>query len=135
MDDEAWKKKLTPEQYKVLRQKSTEAPYSGDFLYNDKKGVYTCVACGNQLFNSETKYESKTPGLLGWPSFQDVINEGSVKLQDDNGMGMRRTEVVCAKCGGHLGHLFDDELSPNGKHYCINSVCLGFTPTDTEVKK
>lgn len=134
MDDEAWRKKLTTDQYKVLREKATEAPYSGDFLYHDKEGTYTCVACGNELFKSDTKYESKTPGLLGWPSFQDVIKEGSVKLQDDNTMGMHRIEVVCAKCGGHLGHLFNDELSPNGKHYCINSVCLGFTPEEKKEK-
>ncbi len=125
MDDD-WKQKLTPEQYKVLREKGTAAPFSGELLENEAAGKYVCVACGNELFSSDTKYESKTPGLIGWPSFQDVLNKGSVKLQDDNSGGMHRTEVVCAKCEGHLGHLFDDELSPNGKHYCINSVCLGF---------
>ena len=82
------------------------------------------------LFNSSSKYESKTPGLIGWPSFQEVIDSGAVKLQSDDSLGMKRTEVVCAKCGGHLGHLFDDELSPNGKHYCINYVCLEFDSGD-----
>ncbi len=126
MNDKDWQKKLSPEQYRVMRQKGTEAPFSGEFLQNKKSGKYACVACGNELFDTESQYESKTPGLIGWPSFKEVINSGAVKLQDDDSMGMKRTEVVCAKCGGHLGHLFDDELSPNGKHYCINSVCLAF---------
>ena len=128
--DDDWKNKLTAEQYKVLREKGTEAPFSGEFLGNYQDGTYTCVACGNKLFSSSTKYESKTPGLIGWPSFQDVIDEGAVELRPDNSLGMERTEVACAKCGGHLGHLFDDELSPNGKHYCINSVCLAFDSGD-----
>jgi methionine-R-sulfoxide reductase len=128
--EEEWKQKLTPEQYKVLREKGTEAPFSGEFLDNYEDGTYKCVACGNKLFNGSSKYESKTPGLIGWPSFQDVIDSGAVKLQSDDSLGMKRTEVVCAKCGGHLGHLFDDELSPNGKHYCINSVCLEFDSGD-----
>lgn len=126
MNEKDWKKKLTPEQYRILRQKGTETPFTGEFLHNEKSGKYACVACGNELFDTESQYESKTPGLIGWPSFQEVINSGAVKFRDDDSLGMRRTEVVCAKCGGHLGHLFDDELSPNGKHYCINSVCLAF---------
>lgn len=133
MKDEDWKSKLTKEQYKVLREKGTEPPFSGEFLDHKQEGVYNCVACGNELFKSDTKYESTVPGLMGWPSFAEVIDSGSVELKDDNSMGMQRTEVVCSKCGGHLGHLFDDETSPNGKHYCINSVCLGFLPkTDTK---
>lgn len=133
MKDEDWKNKLTDEQYKVLRKKGTEPPFSGEFLDHEAEGVYNCVACGNELFKSDTKYESTTPGLIGWPSFAEVIDSGSVLLKDDNTMGMQRTEVVCSKCGGHLGHLFDDETSPNGKHYCINSVCLGFLPkTDSK---
>lgn len=128
--EENWKQKLTAEQYKVLREKGTEAPFSGEFLDNYEDGTYKCVACANKLFSSSTKYESKTPGLVGWPSFQEVIDGGAVKLQPDNSLGMKRNEVVCAKCGGHLGHLFDDELSPNGKHYCINSVCLAFDNGD-----
>ena len=126
MDDKNWKNKLTAEQYKVLRQKGTEAPFSGRFLDHYKTGTYVCAGCGNLLFSSTQKYHSNTPGLSGWPSFQDVINEGAVKLRDDNSLGMHRTEVVCAGCDGHIGHLFDDESSPNGVHYCINSVCLDF---------
>ena len=129
-DNNNFEEKLTPEQYKVLRQKGTEAPFSGDYLVPDKQGVYKCVGCGAELFSTDTQYESKMPGLMGWPSFGDVVNSGAVKLQDDDSMGMHRTEVVCAKCGGHLGHLFDDPNSPNGKHYCINSVCLNFHPKD-----
>lgn len=128
MDDQDWKAKLTKEQYKVLREKGTEAPFSGEFLNHADAGIYACVACGNELFKSDSKYESTTPGLLGWPSFADVIDSGAVELKDDNSAGMHRTEVVCSKCGGHLGHLFDDQASPNGKHYCINSVCLDFEP-------
>lgn len=128
MNDEDWKKKLTKEQYKVLREKGTEPPFSGEFLDHEAEGVYNCVACGNELFKSDTKYESTIPGLIGWPSFAEVIDSGSIELKDDNTLGIKRTEVVCSKCGGHLGHLFDDETSPNGKHYCINSVCLGFLP-------
>lgn len=126
--NDEWKDKLTAEQYKVLRQKGTEAPFSGKFLYNEERGTYVCGACGNKLFDSSTKYESTTPGLIGWPSFSEVIDSGAVKLEPDNSLGMQRTEVVCAKCGSHLGHLFDDESSPNGKHYCINSVSLDFKP-------
>jgi methionine-R-sulfoxide reductase len=125
---EDWKARLTPEQYRVMRQKGTEAPFSGEFLYNDTEGVYVCAGCGSDLFKSDNKYKSNVPGLAGWPSFGEVVRSGVVKLEPDNSLGMHRTEVLCAKCGGHLGHLFDDEESPTGKHYCINSVCLGFLP-------
>lgn len=128
LSDKQWRTKLTPDQYKVLRQKGTEAPFSGRYLNHDKEGTYNCVACGAELFNSNAKYESTTPGLIGWPSFGDVIRSGAVKLQPDNSFGMERTEVVCANCGGHLGHLFDDNSAQTGKHYCINSVCLDFKP-------
>ncbi len=123
---DTWKNKLTPQQYKVLRQKGTEAPFSGQFLYNEQQGTYVCGACGNKLFDSSTKYESTTPGLLGWPSFSEVIDSGAVELAPDGSLGMQRTEVVCSKCKSHLGHLFEDSTSPNGKHYCINSVALDF---------
>lgn len=125
--DEDWKKKLTPEQYHVLREKGTEAPFSGKLLDNEKPGVYTCAACGAELFKSDSKYESTLPGLQGWPSFAEVAKTGTVDLVDDNSLGMHRTEAICTNCGSHLGHLFDDDTSPTGKHYCINSVALGFT--------
>jgi peptide-methionine (R)-S-oxide reductase len=128
MDDKDWKQKLTPDQYRVLREKGTEVPFTGRFLDNEREGIYTCVACGAKLFTSDTKYESDIPGLAGWPSFGDVVDSGAVRLQPDNSLGMSRTEVVCANCGGHLGHLFDDEQSPTGQHYCVNSVCLEFQP-------
>ena len=124
------KKKLTPEQYKVLREKGTEAPFSGKFLNHNKKGMYTCADCGNELFASSAKYDSKTPGLIGWPSFCELANNTAVKLVADNSIGMNRNEVVCAKCGGHLGHVFDADDSPTGQHYCINSVSLDFKPNN-----
>jgi peptide-methionine (R)-S-oxide reductase len=126
--DEELKKKLTPEQYNILRQAGTEAPFSGELLHNKQSGVYKCPVCGAVLFNSEHKYDSDTPGLAGWPSFYDVAAGGAVELKDDNSLGMQRTEVVCATCGSHLGHLFDDPTSPNGQHYCINSAALNFDP-------
>ena len=119
-----WKKQLSAEQYRVLRQKGTEVPGSGKYILPASDGVYHCVACGNLLFTASDQYESTTPGLIGWPSFSEAASKGAVELRDDDSMGMHRTEVVCAKCGGHLGHLFDDESSPNGQHYCINSICL-----------
>ncbi len=124
MNEEEFKKKLTPEQYKVLREKGTEAPFSGKYFKENKKGMYTCAACGNQLFSSDTKFESSEPGLLGWPSFDQALPD-AVEFKDDTSYGMRRTEVVCAKCGSHLGHIFDDSEAKTGKHYCINSICLG----------
>lgn len=124
--EDDWKAKLTPEQYHVLRQKGTEAPHSGSLVQNDKTGDYMCAACGNIVFTSDTKFESTMPGLVGWPAFSDVASNAAIELQDDNSLGMRRTEVVCKKCGSHLGHYFDDPTSPNGQHYCINSIALDF---------
>jgi peptide-methionine (R)-S-oxide reductase len=127
MTDAAWKEKLTPEQYRVLRERGTEVPGTGALLHNDKTGVYRCAACGTELFTSDTKYESTMPGLIGWPAFSAALTNDAVELQDDSSLGMQRTEVVCKNCGSHLGHLFDeDPSSPTGKHYCINSVCLDF---------
>lgn len=127
MADDSWKDKLTPEQYAILRQKGTEAPFSGKFLDHKQTGMYTCAACGAELFSSETKFDSGS----GWPSFYDVAKSGSVKLVEDNDHGMVRTEVQCANCGGHLGHVFGDApQTPTGQRYCINSVCLGFQPKD-----
>lgn len=124
-----WKGKLTPEQYHVLREKGTEAPFSGQLLSESRPGEYRCAACGALLFRGEHKYESTEPGLAGWPSFADAAGNDAVELKDDNSFGMRRTEVICKNCGGHLGHLFDDPESPTGTHYCINSCSLDFKPS------
>lgn len=126
LSEDEWKAKLTPEQYHVLRQKGTETPGSGKYLYNDDQGVYHCAACGAELFKSDSKYESTIPGLVGWPSFSEVAASEAVVLSDDDSMGMRRTEVTCKNCGSHLGHLFPDDSSPNGQHFCINSAALDF---------
>jgi peptide-methionine (R)-S-oxide reductase len=124
--DDEWRSKLTPEQYHVLREKGTELPGSGKLLNNDKSGDYICGACGKVVFKSDTKFESSMPGLVGWPAFADAADNEVVKLVDDNSMGMHRTEIICANCGSHLGHLFEDNSSPSGQHYCINSVALDF---------
>jgi peptide-methionine (R)-S-oxide reductase len=124
--DAEWKRELTPEQYRVLRQKGTEAPFTGKLLNNKGTGDYVCAACGTLLFKSDSKYDSDIPGLAGWPSFADVAASGAVELLPDDSLGMHRTEVICMNCGSHLGHLFDDTSSPTGKHYCINSVSLDF---------
>ncbi|MBU6447764.1 peptide-methionine (R)-S-oxide reductase MsrB [Patescibacteria group bacterium] len=118
--EEQWKKELTPEQYQILRGKETEAPFTGKYVNSKDKGMYVCAACGNQLFDSDTKFESGT----GWPSFDRAI-PGAVEFHDDSSHGMRRTEVTCAKCGSHLGHIFDDgPAETTGKRFCINSACL-----------
>ena len=124
--DSQWKEKLTSEQYRVLRQKDTEAPGSGKYVDFDEDGWYACAACGQMLFKSDAKYESTMPGLVGWPAFSEIAASDAVILQPDDSLGMSRTEVLCANCDGHLGHLFDDVSSPNGKHYCVNSVSLEF---------
>jgi len=121
--EEQWKQELTPEEYKVLRERGTEAPYSGTFYKESPNGMYACKACGNELFASSAKYHSEVPGLRGWPSFDEAI-PGSIEFVEDNSMGMHRTEVVCARCKSHLGHIFDDAEAKTGKHYCINSICL-----------
>lgn len=129
MQDDDWKQKLTPEQYQVLRMKGTEQPFTGTFLHNKDKGMYTCAACGATLFSSDTKFDSGS----GWPSFYDVAAAGAVTLVQDDSHGMARTEVVCSNCGGHLGHIFDDAHDqPTGKRYCINSVSLGFISDKTK---
>lgn len=123
MPEEFWKKKLTPKQYKVLREAATEPPFTGQYVDNHETGMYHCAACGTPLFSSETKFESGS----GWPSFYSAVDEGKVELHEDNTLGMQRTEVVCATCGGHLGHLFPDApQTPTGQRYCINSCALDF---------
>lgn len=129
--DKQWRQQLTEEQYSVLRRKGTEVPFSGDYVLSKEPGIYICAGCGAQLFSSQKKYDSTTPGLIGWPSFEDALSSDAVNLIADSSMGMQRTEVVCGTCQGHLGHLFDDESSPNGKHYCINSVSLDFVAEET----
>ena len=123
LTEEEWKAKLTPEQYKILREKGTETPFTGELLDNYDKGDYICAACGSVLFKSDHKFESGS----GWPSFYDVAQSDSVKLIDDTSLGMSRVEAVCSNCGGHLGHVFDDaDDMPGGKRYCINSCSLDF---------
>lgn len=130
--DSAFEDNLSDEQLSILRDKGTEAPFSGEFLSHNKQGVYACVACGNELFRSDAKYDSQTPGLIGWPSFSDIAHSDAVNLLSDDSAGMHRTEVVCKRCGGHLGHVFDADDSSTGKHYCINSACLRFDGADTK---
>lgn len=124
--EEEWKKQLSAEQYYVLRQKGTEKPFTGELLMNKKKGIYTCAACGNELFTDEMKFDSH----CGWPSFDKEIAGGKIKTHEDVSHGMRRTEITCGRCGGHLGHLFDDGPTETGMRYCVNSVSLEFIEKD-----
>ena len=131
--DSFWKAKLSEEQYYILREKGTERPYTGKLLMNKEKGVYKCAACGNELFTSDMKFDSH----CGWPSFDREIAGGKIKTETDFSAGMKRTEIMCAKCGGHLGHIFDDGPTETGQRYCVNSVSLEFLSEDelaTETK-
>jgi len=123
--EEEWKKKLTPEQYTILREKATEAPFTGKYNMTIDKGTYSCAACAYELFNSDMKFESH----CGWPSFDKEIGDGSrIKKIKDTSHGMIRTEIICARCEGHLGHIFDDGTTATGNRYCVNSASLQFIP-------
>jgi peptide-methionine (R)-S-oxide reductase len=120
--EDEWKKILTPEEFMVLRKKGTEPPFTGKYVHQTAEGTYVCAGCGNLLFSSETKFDSGS----GWPSFSALVTSDAVVLKPDNSLFMKRTEVVCAQCGGHLGHVFDDGPPSTGKRYCMNSVSLRF---------
>lgn len=123
--EDEWKRQLTPEQYRILREKGTEAPFTGATWNNHDKGIYRCAACGNDLFSSEHKYESGT----GWPSFWQPVAKENVTEKPDNSLFTRRTEIVCSRCDGHLGHVFNDGPKPTGLRYCMNAASMTFVKT------
>ncbi|HYP47001.1 MAG TPA: peptide-methionine (R)-S-oxide reductase MsrB [Thermoleophilaceae bacterium] len=123
--EEEWRAELSPERYQVLRQQGTEPPFTGSYTHSKETGVYRCGACGNELFTSETKFDSGT----GWPSFTEPAVAEAVEVRTDTSHGMVRDEVVCARCGSHLGHVFPDGPGPGGQRYCINSIALDLDPS------
>lgn len=122
--EEEWRQELGPEKYDVLRRKGTERPFTGKYVNTKDDGTYVCGACGAGLFSSDTKFDSGS----GWPSFTEPVNAENVELRQDKSLFMRRTEVLCGRCGGHLGHVFDDGPGPTGKRFCINSCSLEMNP-------
>lgn len=122
VSDEAWRKKLSPEQYAVLREGATERAFAGKLLHNKETGTYTCAGCNAPLFSSDSKYDSGS----GWPSFFRPVSDKAIVEREDTSHGMARTEILCASCGGHLGHVFPDGPNPTGARYCVNSLSLGF---------
>jgi peptide-methionine (R)-S-oxide reductase len=119
---EEWRKSLTPEEFHILREKGTEQAFTGKYLGEKKNGIYVCAGCGNELFSSDTKYYSRS----GWPSFWAPISKNNVEMKSDNSLSIHRTEVLCGKCSGHLGHVFNDGPKPTGQRFCINSIALHF---------
>jgi len=126
LTDDEWRARLSPDRYAVLRQKGTEPAWSGELLHVEGSGMFTCAGCGAELFPTDAKFESGS----GWPSFNRALADGTIDEHEDGTFGMRRTEITCARCGGHLGHVFPDGPAPTGLRYCVNSLSLEFQPTE-----
>jgi peptide-methionine (R)-S-oxide reductase len=124
LSEKEWKQRLTQDQFYILRRKGTERPFSGEYNNHYEKGIYVCAACGQELFSSETKYDAGT----GWPGFWAAVSEANIEKVPDHSLPVERTEVICSRCGSHLGHVFDDGPEPTGEHFCIDSLALKFVP-------